>query len=349
MAHRVRGRRCAFTLVELLVVIAIIGTLMGLLLPAVQSAREASRRNQCLNNLTQIAKAMQMHETSLGEFPGYINSLGVPHGEHTRAPWVVYLFPYLEQQELFNRWSQGKHNQFQYVETVVCPSNPSDSEDDGPLGYVANCGEVGREDNPANGIFFDRSRRADMDDPTTLGNSSQDSFDADEPEEDAPMKRMTFAYIQSRGDGVTNTLMFSESLRTVRYGYLGPPRQSPPTEYDVTADAKQHFGFVWWQPKEVVGKERVSFWEELRINGIPKTSGYIASSQVTERDAFPSSHHDGGVNVAFVGGNCRFIDEKLDQIVYAQLMTTSHVSSSLKDALGQKFDREMKQPTDDDY
>jgi prepilin-type N-terminal cleavage/methylation domain-containing protein/prepilin-type processing-associated H-X9-DG protein len=349
MAHRVWGRRCAFTLVELLVVIAIIGTLVGLLLPAVQNAREAARRNQCLSNLTQLSKAMQMHEGTTGEFPGYINALGIPHGEHTRAPWVVYMFPHLEQQELYSRWAQGRHNQFQHVEAIVCPSNPTDTEGDGPLSYVANCGEMGTEDNPANGIFFDRSRRADMDDPTTLGNSSQDTHDHVDPNRDAPLKRMTFAYIQSRGDGVTNTLMLSESVRTVRYGYLGPPRQSPPTEYDVARDGKYHFGFVWWQPELVVGNDRVTFWEELRINGRPETSDYLLASQTDERDAFPSSHHEGGVNVAFVGGNVRFLKEDVDQVIYAQLMTPSHKSSTLKDAKGQKFDREMKQPTDEDY
>jgi prepilin-type N-terminal cleavage/methylation domain-containing protein len=352
MAHRVTGRRCAhgaFTLVELLVVIAIIGTLVGLLLPAVQNAREAARRNQCLSNLTQLSKAMQMHEGAHGEYPGYINALGIPHGEHTRAPWVVYMFPHLEQQELYNRWSQGLHNQFQYVATIVCPSNPTDAEGDGPLSYVANCGEVGDDDNPANGIFFDRSRRADMDDPNTLGNDSEDHYDGDKPHEDAPLRKMTFAYIQSRGDGATNTMMLSESVRTVRYGYLGPPRQNPPTEYDATADAKYHFGFVWWQPALVVGKDRVTFWDELRINGRQETSGYLMASEVNERDAFPSSHHEGGVNVAFVGGNTRFIADKIDQIIYAQLMTTSHKTSTLRDAKGQQYDRDMRQPTDDDY
>ena len=106
----------AFTLVELLVVIAIIGILVSLLLPAVQSAREAARRMQCKNNLKQMALAMHNHHTAHGFFPsggwGWMWT-GDPDrgmGKEQPAGWNYDILPFMEQQNVYDLGIDGDPN-----------------------------------------------------------------------------------------------------------------------------------------------------------------------------------------------------------------------------------------------
>jgi prepilin-type N-terminal cleavage/methylation domain-containing protein/prepilin-type processing-associated H-X9-DG protein len=109
MVPRFRSRP-GFTLIELLVVIAIISVLVALLLPAVQAAREAARRVQCVNNLMQLGIAVQNYESSHEILPpGVIDPSGpivnVPRGYH--AGWMLQLLPFLEQRGAARRYDDG--------------------------------------------------------------------------------------------------------------------------------------------------------------------------------------------------------------------------------------------------
>jgi prepilin-type N-terminal cleavage/methylation domain-containing protein/prepilin-type processing-associated H-X9-DG protein len=100
-------RRQAFTLVELLVVIAIIGTLITLLLPAVQAVRESARKTHCANNLRQIGLAMQDFQSGKRNFPaGYRATMPYSDGATDTSPgwgWAAAILPFIEENGAFKR------------------------------------------------------------------------------------------------------------------------------------------------------------------------------------------------------------------------------------------------------
>ena len=134
-----RNSRSAFTLIELLVVIAIIAVLIALLLPAVQAAREAARRMQCVNNLKQIGLGLHNYLSAVGTFPpGRFNT----HRRGNGNVWGGYsqVLPYMEQQAVYNSFnfhlspelepslpsaSANSTGAATFIKAFICPTDAS--------------------------------------------------------------------------------------------------------------------------------------------------------------------------------------------------------------------------------
>jgi prepilin-type N-terminal cleavage/methylation domain-containing protein/prepilin-type processing-associated H-X9-DG protein len=297
--------RRGFTLVELLVVIAIIGTLMGLLLPAVQSAREAGRRNSCANNLNQLGKAIIAFDGKRQHIPGWrnpnISALLNAVQSGTTGPtysWPVTILPELERRDIYDSAANSlspaygvlPEGSVSSISIFVCPSSPLDSASAPRIAYAANCGG----ENLANsqkgmGVFFDRTA---IGTPRTIG----------------------LDFIGS-GDGTSNTLLFSERCgASVDRLADWSVNQFAGFSLNMASGASTP-GFVL-AGNAATGKV---------INAIDTTfsiAGLASAATVNPQTAFPSSNHPGGVNVVFCDGHNQFLRDTIAPNVYSQLMTS---------------------------
>ena len=295
-----------FTLVELLVVIAIIGVLVALLLPAIQAAREAARRSQCLNNLRQITLAAHNYNDTFGLLPP--GSLD-PH----RQTWYHAILPHLEQASLAAEYDGGLYHigpnrviAETTVSTMQCPSSTQKVLSSFFRGnYVCNIGNLGR----GRGSVYVLDSRTVGDVTVQYGRAPFISAGVDEFRQ----KSLSFIY-----DGTSNTLAFSEVIQgTTGTSVHGNPNQ---TDHRGMPYQASYCWFSTWQvpnspdPDVTAGSGNTCVptpFAPCVAGGIVGGPSYIAAR----------SRHPGGVNASMVDGSVGFISDNIQWEVWQALGT----------------------------
>lgn len=325
MRHASKSR--GFTLVELLVVIAIIGSLMGLLLPAVQSAREAGRRNTCMNNVAQLGKAVFLRDNAGLSIPGWRNNISVI-GANTNyvTNWAPTLFPYLERQDLFRLYESGGFDSAESDNTQIsiflCPTSPSDSRSQPKMCYGGN-GGIGQvrtaESQPAirkgNGVMFDN----------TGAYSAKLTLDA-----------------VSAGDGTPTTLLFAEKCGISQSPDLrwstfdGPAADPTPTNILRSGSGAKLSTFM--HEGRGAASQASPYVPPTSLGAFPGPDAPLKPGQYTNStvDAtwYPSASHSGGVVVAFCDGHTKYIADSISKSIYVQIMTSDGKNSDFATAGG---------------
>jgi len=296
-----------FTLIELLVVIAIIGVLVGLLLPAVQAAREAVRRTACANNIRQIAIAMQAHHDAHKKFPlGQITMnnwhiytdgsegswVSGKARKKDRRMWMHLICPFMELTPVYDQimtavtldaqWPwQLSIGSAQYP-SFMCPSDP-------------NRGKIS---------YYDQNRYAKTQSRGFCGNylacGSSGSFGptGGGGNLDGLFFAKSAVKISEVTDGLSKTVMLAEGVVVpdpldnidCRGGYFN-------ANYGETLFSTQN------QPNTSVGDGLGRFVRDWRPKAPTGSNPYVQ---------FSRSYHSGGVNVAMADGSTRFVIDTVD-------------------------------------
>lgn len=306
-----RRDRNAFTLVELLVVISIIATLSAILLPAVNSAREAARRMSCINNQSQIVKGMQQYAAAKLKMPSYLTeytttpSTGSPQTYY--AGFVYASLPYLDQgmRDALDKDAA----QSLYLSNLVCPSAPSGGIlEDGPLTYAANGGIPDDHLAQSPNVPEFRENGALTRGRITLGsNATQDPVENSQD------------FIASH-DGVSLTLCLTENVRNGGFDANSAPIPKSWRPIAVRDLKSIEVGqcVLWANPFPTTADPPLTSNWPIAINY--NREGTIDPNDL--RTSTPASDHPGGAVVAFVGGNVRYLDETIHYTVYARMLTS---------------------------
>lgn len=318
-------RRTGFTLVELLVVIAIIGVMVGLLLPAVQAAREAARRMSCSNNLKQLALAYHNYHDTHSTFPAYqyeVIQAGGPISSWLGHGGLTMILPYIEQQPLFDRfnfqiaWDTGVNdtNARTRIAAFLCPS------------------DVAFPDPAWGGNNYGLN-----------GGSRRDFYSTGSPvKASGPFVRRQNSGFRDIIDGTSNVIFIAEFLKGDNVGgQLDLKRDFTyqlesvlttdqfPTQTEIeTAGVACDSTAQSWQASNAGRTWAASFPGFIAVNTIAPpnwkhinccTGGSFGYACDRNGVVPPRSLHPGGVQVAMADGSVKFVSDSVDFINWQRL------------------------------
>ncbi len=338
------SRRNGFTLIELLVVIAIIGILMGMLMPAVQSIREAARRTSCANNLRQLALATHNYEGALRRYPGGLYQNAQFSGESAMPYTLRYyghtifalLLPYIEQDTLYNEWDfadnadAAKSNSVNpstgmlddraisatIIATYVCPSDPLPDPvvelahsgfgyPRGWFGMTSYAGCIGT----FSGYFGDTDLIYDGTLFFVGPNSQAFLSQSNITDNERPLRMGELV------DGTSQTIMFGEK------------KHFDPVYDDVlfanSTKAKYPIGSVgaWGWFGGGHGGNHVLASTRMPLNYMLPEGAADTWQNKDERLSAFGSGHPSGANFSFNDGSTRFVNDTIDMVTYQAMST----------------------------